>query len=855
MKTSPTNHAERAEQKRFLPLIAGVLLFSSLLFVLFGSIIFGGEQFAYRDAGYYHYPFGKQILDDSGKIPLWDPYENLGVPLAGNPVAAVFYPVRIAVFSGTHFGLSYDACFKFYILLHLAIAFAAFLYLAHTPRSGQGQGPLVSRPGSLAAALAWTFGGTVLFQTTNVPFLAGAAWLPLLIGAEIRLLTRPTFSACAAAVFAPALMITGGDPQTALFGTLLFFPFFFGLKKGSASGRTRGGNEGIPDGGGRAMTAFGCSIFLALTLSAIQILPAAETALLSSRHRQNSSSAVELREAEREIYNFSVPPWRVTEFFWPGIGGDEFPENTRWFTALPNDRQVWTPSLYLGLFPLLAALSVFRLRWRKGEEGESERIRVLMTWLTLFALAAAWGGFGLGWLKRILTEPGGVPAWTFRDGDPVGGVYWFLTRLVPGWSAFRYPAKMMTFASLALALLAGIGWDRYTAPGHKHRTVSPGLLLLFGLSVAGLCVVCFSHPTRLAARFGIDFVSVRTLYGPLLIDGAKTSAAMAFARTAVLTLLLVSVPFLRKIPHVARRGKFFAVAGLLLLCVDLAVAQKWMTRGVPEAAFRTKSPIAAELFRLTSGRAAPPRLFRDSFLYPRSFIAESSVNRLEERLRWDRLTLFQKDAASAGVANIDVRGTFVPAEYLTVSRYLRSELGRLKRSGEPSPGFNRLLAALGTDALLVSVGKIRFEEIPHGGKRVHILHRPERFAVWQDLVRRPLESEPLDGESAEIVFYRSDRLEIEAELVEPGTLLVAEEYWPGWRARLLTASGEAELPIRRLASVLRAVDLPAGKSRVTMEYRPLSYRVGAAITAASILFLFVAALFTFLPPRFSPEKR
>jgi uncharacterized membrane protein YfhO len=127
--------------------------------------------------------------------------------------------------------------------------------------------------------------------------------------------------------------------------------------------------------------------------------------------------------------------------------------------------------------------------------------------------------------------------------------------------------------------------------------------------------------------------------------------------------------------------------------------------------------------------------------------------------------------------------------------------------------------------------------------------------VWQDLVRRPLESEPLDGESAEIVFYRSDRLEIEAELVEPGTLLVAEEYWPGWRARLLTASGEAELPIRRLASVLRAVDLPAGKSRVTMEYRPLSYRVGAAITAASILFLFVAALFTFLPPRFSPEKR
>ena len=44
-----------------------------------------------------------------------------------------------------------------------------------------------------------------------------------------------------------------------------------------------------------------------------------------------------------------------------------------------------------------------------------------------------------------------------RDGD--GGVYWLLAAGLPGFGAFRYPAKFLTFAALGLAGLAGLGWD------------------------------------------------------------------------------------------------------------------------------------------------------------------------------------------------------------------------------------------------------------------------------------------------------------------------------------------------------------------------------------------------------------
>ena len=51
-------------------------------------------------------------------MPLWNPYENLGIPLAGNPAASVFYPGKL-IFA---LPISYPWAYKIYIMDHLLLA-------------------------------------------------------------------------------------------------------------------------------------------------------------------------------------------------------------------------------------------------------------------------------------------------------------------------------------------------------------------------------------------------------------------------------------------------------------------------------------------------------------------------------------------------------------------------------------------------------------------------------------------------------------------------------------------------------------------------------------------------------------
>ena len=50
-----------------------------------------GEQFDYRDAAHFYYPLYQRVQTEweVGRWPLWEPEENAGIPLLGNPTAAV----------------------------------------------------------------------------------------------------------------------------------------------------------------------------------------------------------------------------------------------------------------------------------------------------------------------------------------------------------------------------------------------------------------------------------------------------------------------------------------------------------------------------------------------------------------------------------------------------------------------------------------------------------------------------------------------------------------------------------------------------------------------------------------------
>ncbi len=85
-----------------------------------------GEQFAYRDSAHYYYPLHQRVQSEwnAGRWPLWEPEENSGMPLLGNPTAAVLYPGKII------FAIApYPLASRLYIIGHTLLAFGALFTL------------------------------------------------------------------------------------------------------------------------------------------------------------------------------------------------------------------------------------------------------------------------------------------------------------------------------------------------------------------------------------------------------------------------------------------------------------------------------------------------------------------------------------------------------------------------------------------------------------------------------------------------------------------------------------------------------------------------------------------------------
>src|SRR6516162_1227810 len=127
--------------------------FGALFLVCYAPALFRDHQFAYRDASSYYYWLNKRVQAawDEGRWPLWEPEENAGMPLLENPTAAILYPGKV-VFAI----LPYAWAARAYILAHSALAFLSMLVLMRSWGT--------SWVGSATSALAYAFGGPVLFQ-------------------------------------------------------------------------------------------------------------------------------------------------------------------------------------------------------------------------------------------------------------------------------------------------------------------------------------------------------------------------------------------------------------------------------------------------------------------------------------------------------------------------------------------------------------------------------------------------------------------------------------------------------------------------------------------------------------------
>jgi hypothetical protein len=89
------------------------------------------------------------------------------------------------------------------------------------------------------------------------------------------------------------------------------------------------------------------------------------------------------------------------------------------------------------------------------------------------------------------------------------------------------------------------------------------------------------------------------------------------------------------------------------------------------------------------------------------------------------------------------------------------------------------------------------------------------------------------------------RITLSARLDRPAILVVTEKYDPGWRAKGTGASLPAEQKYRIMPAdyILMAIPLPAGEHGFVIEYIPVGFGAGLAVSGiAAVVFITAAAV-------------
>ncbi|MAI34459.1 MAG: hypothetical protein CMM07_22680 [Rhodopirellula sp.] len=527
------------------------VLFAPVLILAFlAPSLLGLESLAFRDVAFFYTPLYDYVAERCSEawLPLWNPLDQTGMPLIGETTSAVLYPLRYLIFS---LPIATGTAMAWYVAMHLIIASLAARLLA----LWAGCRPL----GVAIASLLYPLSGSVLFLYTNPPFLVGAAWLPIGLGAMLFCGAGRRHFRIVVGGIAMAMMILGGDPQAALHLMLVVSAIgLVRLAKRSAERIDGVVLLGVP--------------MLAAILSAPQLAASISWSQQSERMQPlMSESWIEpphFGGIRSQAFQYSLPPWHLAEIVTPNAFGSFIPVNQRYSRLWPGDGRAWTPSIYMGVVTFLALW--IRLRFRH------ERFCgpwLVLCWLT-FLLTL--GHFGLVWLVQSGTGR------LLNCDSAIGGPYWFLYQCLPGYDSFRYPTKWLPFFALAATMVTAQVFDRLSDERH------PAFVSRVAASAFWLAVVMIFTMIGVQVYRWIFFDDLRLLkgtsdswWGPLNVLGGLSQVAMSLCHT-IIVLLAISLILRLLARSKDQRGRL-VMAAVAVVCLDLGISGRGAVHQVSNA--------------------------------------------------------------------------------------------------------------------------------------------------------------------------------------------------------------------------------------------------------------------------------
>lgn len=789
----------------FLPfLVAPLLLLSPVLFT--GKALFWGTPFL------QFVPWRAWAWETlrSGHLPLWNPLVGMGAPLFANYQSALFYPPNWLLFLLAMVGG-----------VKLLAWGQALLVAFHLTWSASGMALLTRKLGMgvLAQTISGLAFGLSAYLVSRAGFLSinsAVAWVPwvLLYAGLSRRFDEAKFSfinkrtACLALVL--AMQLLAGHAQITWYTLLLAGAWFgyWGWKNAICQSSDDEGRKSAESatigklktsylrirGVARSWAQLAVALALGTALSAVQLLPTFE-------YLQQSQRATAVNYDFAMTYSFW--PWRFLTLVVPNLFGNPA-HGDYWGYS-----NYWEDALYVGLLPLLLAVSVI-FRWKKNVGDRKSLIYFLLALIVIsFALALGNNTAFYPWLYQH----------------------------VPTFDMFQAPTRYSLWAVFAFALLAGVGAEVWRRPEKRS-------LYWTRLGTAGAFAVTLGA--------GLTWYFMRSVSPTFL--GATALAGLWGLGSGILSLLVPISSSNRSNPGLVDQPRFgagkktgqWSMVVVVFITADLVIAGWGLNPGVDLDLFGEQVDTEGIRSFVGESRLYIPATDEYELIYNRFFRFEE----FESGHDWIRL----REVMLPNINMLEKLSSVNNFDPLVPRRYARWMDALEKVDAQRLQLLLKLMGVSVVERMdLSGESDVRYELIERS-KRLHWFACARFFEdedeAWENVFdlqtdlstvvilegKGSAESQNClrdvdTGSQVRIESENPNRVVIRVHSSSSGWLMLSDIWYPGWQALV---DGEAA-HVYKADYLFRAVQLRPGEHEVVFVYRPRSLILGVMVSFLAIV--------------------